>query len=519
MLANLLVAPLLASAISAAPPQQSDTVPYTFHVTTRDVVVDVIAVDGRDRPIFDLQPGDLKVFDQPAQEKRADRMPERVVSLAPVDASEPASTGVEAANAGFHLMPTCLDRFTPHYLLAYHPGAEAWTPGVHRVLIQSARRGVHLYYRHSYYVGSSTPSKGFTPLSGQSLQRELRRDACHHAALPTSIGLSARLIDTSQAGLLRFSVAVDADSLAFVSLSEYGRRVQVDYAVCNFSQSGQPLNFFTAGVDHDLTPVEFGRALAHGFPHMLQFPAPEHLGMTRFLVRDRVTGNIGLTDVVFYGDQEVEPLDPAVLEAAKIDQNAAQTAIQLRESALQTGVDIWHGQPPPGPLGSFGSVVPNVHEFCGDVFEFEKGLARLPDFRSLDPVASVYTPALVVPDQNFSVTNGIPGVTSDTDHFGIDYHADFWVRLAGNYQFQLMSDDGAELIVDDRTVIDLDGLHTARSALGRMNLAAGRHSIHVPYYQGMPSAVTLLLWVRPPGGDWKLFDLDDFQAPGHPTAK
>jgi PA14 domain len=516
MLAFLLAAPLLASGVpAAAPPQQSETSapPYTFHVTTRDVVVDVIAVDGRDRPVLDLQPADLTVFDQPSQEKRTDRLPERIVSLSAIDPYQQTSAGSDAAHAGFRMLPTCLDRFTPHYLLAYHPVVGAWTPGVHQVLIQSRRRGVHLYYRHSYYVGSTTPPPGFSPLSGENLTQELRRDACGHPAAALSIGLSARLIDTSQAGLLRFSVAVDANSLAFASLSENGRRVQLDYAVCNFSSSGKPISFFTAAVDRALSPVEFARAQAHGFPHLLEFPSPRHLGMTRFLVRDRATGNIGLTDVVFYGDQEVEPLDPAVLQAAEIDHNAAQTAMLFRQSAQETGVDIWNGQPPPGPLGSFGSVVPNSHAFCGDVFELDQRLPHLPDFRTLDPIGSIYTTALVVPDQNFSATGGIPGVTSRTDDFGIDYHADFWVTVAGRYEFQLMSDDGALLVIDDKTVIDLDGLHTARSATGRMSLTAGRHSIHVPYYQGAPSAVTLLLWVRPPGGGWKLFDLDDFPAP------
>lgn len=521
MLAFLFAAPLLATGIPAAPQQQSttSTAPYTFHVTTRDVVVDVIAVDGHDRPIPDLRPADLTVFDQPSHQKRAAGRPERIVSLSAVDPYGQSSAGGVPAHKGFRMLPTCLDRFAPHYLLAYHPGAEAWTPGIHQVLIRSSRRGVHLYYRHSYYVGSTTPPPDFMPLTGEQLTQELRRDACDHASTPLSIGLSARLIDTDQAGLLRFSAAVDADSLAFVSLSDNGRRVQLDYAVCNFSSSGKPINFFTAAVDRDLSPVEFARAQAHGFPHLLEFPAPQHLGMSRFLVRDRATGNIGLADVVFYGDEEVEPLDPAALRAAKIDQTAAQTAMQLRESAEAIGVDIWNGQPPPGPLGSFGSVVPNTHAFCGDVYELGKLPARLPDFRSLDPVGSIYTTALVVPDQNFAVTTGIPGVTGRTDDFGIDYHADFWVKDPGVYRFQLMSDDGALLIVDDKTVIDLDGLHTARSAVGQISLDSGRHSIHVPYYQGAPSAVTLLLWVKPPGSDWKLFDLDDFAPPHQPGDK
>lgn len=62
----------------------AETAPYTFHVTTRDVIVDVIAVDGHDHPILDLHPADLQVFDQPAGHDAA-KLPERIVSLSLVD--------------------------------------------------------------------------------------------------------------------------------------------------------------------------------------------------------------------------------------------------------------------------------------------------------------------------------------------------------------------------------------------------------------------------------------------------
>jgi len=100
-----------------------------------------------------------------------------------------------------------------------------------------------------------------------------------------------------------------------------------------------------------------------------------------------------------------------------------------------------HVVPPKGPIGSFGSVAPAANSFCGDVYELEHPSSRLPDFRELDPIGSVYAYSLDVPNQTFTNTDGIPGVTPRTNLSRIDYHAVFWIRNAGDYQFRMVSDD------------------------------------------------------------------------------
>lgn len=138
----------------------------------------------------------------------------------------------------------------------------------------------------------------------------------------------------------------------------------------------------------------------------------------------------------------------------------------------------------------------------------------LPDFREFDPIGSIYTYSLDVPNQNFVNTDGIPGVTPRTDLFGIDYHALFWIRNAGDCQFRMVSDDGAILWIDDRRLIDLDGLHIALGGNDHIHLDPGPHRMHVPYYQGAVTSVALLLWVLPPGEkEWQIFDLRNFAPP------
>ena len=111
-------------------------------------------------------------------------------------------------------------------------------------------------------------------------------------------------------------------------------------------------------------------------------------------------------------------------------------------------------------------------------------------------------------------TEGIPGVTNRTAWFGIDYHGEFWVATPGEYDFRLTSDDGSRLYIDDQPVIDLDSVHAALSKDGHMTLTAGKHTIHVPYFQGPPDSVALILQVKAPGEEkFRIFDLRDFTAP------
>jgi hypothetical protein len=496
------------------PPTQSESGLLTFHVTTREVIVDVIAVDGHNRPIVDLQPAELQVFDQSPDEtshhkhRRAEpeTPPNPISSFNLID---PATTPATADPTGFRLSASCLERATLHYQLAYHPGPQGLTSGYHDVLILSTRRGVRLFYRHRYYVGATTPDPRNLPgkLSAPrlaQLDQELGQAACYHPNVPPTLALRAWLIDTGRRDVLRYSVAVDADSLSYISLSDNGRRVQLDYGLCNFDTDGNPIGYQHASIDQVLSPVEYARALAHGFPHLIDFPTPPHLGLSRFVVRDLVTGNIGSVDAI-YPLASRNPPDPAAVAKAR------------EAERLQAISNYGHyTPPPPGPIGSFGSIMPAPNTFCGDVYELAGNTPRLPDFRELDPIASIYASSLAVPNQIFSGTNGVPGVTPRVAWFGIDYYATFWIRNPGDYEFMMASDDGAILHIDDQRVIDLDGNHMARSGTGHILLDAGAHTIHVPYFQGMPDAVALQLWIKSPNADWQLFDLSNFAQ--HPPA-
>ena len=477
------------------------TAPYTLRVTTREVLVDVIAVDEHNRPVRDLAPADLTVLDL----EHAGPTLQSISSFRIVEPNAAWSDDGES-QVGFRLgrRETCLVRSSIHYELGYHPGLQGEKSGYHTVFIRTTRDNVRLFYLRRFYVGMTAESPRRNSDDAAGWQKELNADACSHLAVPPSIGLKAIQIPAGASDAVKYSVQIDADALGFISFSSNGRRVQLDYGACDFNSAGKRINYFTATSDLVLTPDEFANVQAHGFLRVLEFPRPDGLAMTRFVVRDRATGNLGLADVHFPSEEQVGP-DPNL--HSKLNE-----VLQQAEARAAFPIPQMYGPPPLGPIGSFGSVVPASDSFCADVYELSPNISKLPDFRTLDPIGSIYTNFLGVPNQLFTATQGIPGVTDRTEWFGMDYHATFWISKAGTYDFMMLSDDGAILMIDDEQVIDLDGLHPALSDRGRTVLATGMHSIHVPYYEG-PGNVALVLWVRPYGGKWKIFDLRDFAAP------
>ena len=514
----------LAQAPGQAPAADTPAAPessYVLHVTSREVLVDIIAVNARNQPVADLKPTDFTVMEETGS------LPEKV-SISSLHLVDPyAANPAALPGSGFRIAAneSCLQQKSIHYELAYHPGPQGLTSGSHQVLIRANRRNVRLFYRHGYYIGATASSNPAAPnaapqKSKSDIDHDLETDACSHPLTPLSISLRAYRIATGSQAQVRYSIGIESGSIDFISYPEDRRQLQLDYGACNFNAAGQPIGYMKTSTDQVLTADEYAHAQAHGFDRLFDFTPPKNLAMTRFVVRDRVTGNLGLVDVSFPLPQESHHADPDVLR--QLQHEMLLNGVAAMKYAETEAIDgaggvkpppfrYNGGAPPQGPIGTFGSVVPHPNAFCGDVYELQPNIPKLPDFRDLDSIGSIYTSTLAVPNQIFEGTNGIPGVTDRTIWFGVDYHADFWVTKAGTYNFEMTSDDGAQLQIDDKIVIDLDALHPALTKPGHIKLEPGRHTIHVPYYEGTPYAVALSLWVRVPGDqDWKLFDLRDF---------
>jgi len=76
------------------------------------------------------------------------------------------------------------------------------------------------------------------------------------------------------------------------------------------------------------------------------------------------------------------------------------------------------------------------------------------------------------------------------EHFGMVFEGRLKAPRAGDYQFQVASDDGSRLIIDGKTVVEHDGLHGASTKKGAMQLAAGVHALRVEYFAyGKPNSL------------------------------
>ncbi len=475
---------------------------FTLSLTTREVIVDVLALDKRNHPVLDLGRDDFEVFEAIGKSQRTARA---ITMLRIYDPDAPGAASTVSGSGFLRAQAvSCLERMTQHYQLAYRPSTHGWTSGFHDVLMRTRRKGVKLFYQHRYYVRQKDAPPAMRKASEQLLDRELWDDACDHSAVPPSISLKAVPVVTGRADVLHYSVNIDPDSLAFISLSDSGRRIQLDYGACNFDIAGRPLNYFKATSDQVLTSVEYARTLKHGFRRLFEIDVPKGLAMTRFVVRDRSTGNLGSVNVLFPGNDEgphAAPAQEVLLSEAK--------HVPVEQTVDKSGM------PPPGPKGSFGSIVPRPQALCGDVFELKPGTALLPDFRELDPVGTIYANYLLVPNQLSPPACAIPGVTCHSDHFGVDYHGAFWVRTPGQYEFELTSDDGSRLQIDDRQIIEEDGTHGGINRTGHVVLSGGKHTLHIPYFEDGAGELMLELWVKPPGGDWKVFDMRNFAPPSN----
>ena len=164
------------------------------------------------------------------------------------------------------------------------------------------------------------------------------------------------------------------------------------------------------------------------------------------------------------------------------------------------------------PLYGFGTSVAANSGFRGELYEIEPESKKLPDFSTLTPVGTVYTPYLFVPLRQFD--QGFPGVTGRFEWFAIDYIGRFWVSKPGKYRFALASDDGSNLYIDGKRVVENDRQHALKEKTGAIKLKTGAHDIRVSYFQGPRFQVALVLRVAgPEDRELRVFDTSEFKPP------
>ncbi len=160
---------------------------------------------------------------------------------------------------------------------------------------------------------------------------------------------------------------------------------------------------------------------------------------------------------------------------------------------------------------TFGTTVVSSSGFRGKIYHLKEGTEWLPRLDKMRPVGTIYTNAINVPAQEFQ--RGFPGITERFEWFGIQYEAKIWIETEGRYGFTLLSDDGSQLSIDRKMMIDNDGIHQPQRLDASAVLTRGVHEVLVSYFQGPRYHVALMLGIVPPGGELRVLNTDDFSPP------
>lgn len=78
--------------------------------------------------------------------------------------------------------------------------------------------------------------------------------------------------------------------------------------------------------------------------------------------------------------------------------------------------------------------------------------------------------------------DGLP-VTADDDDFAVIFTTCLVIRKSGTYVFEVSSDDGSKLYIDETLVVNNDGSHSLNTKKGCIRLSEGRHILKVEYFE------------------------------------
>lgn len=97
----------------------------------------------------------------------------------------------------------------------------------------------------------------------------------------------------------------------------------------------------------------------------------------------------------------------------------------------------------------------------------------------------------LMPTIDWSSTDDFGGIG---DNFVSQVIGNIDVPQDGSYNFRLTSDDGSRLLIDDKVVIDHDGLHGADPKDGSVTLTAGHHALRIDHFDRTGGQNITLAW-------------------------
>jgi hypothetical protein len=124
----------------------------------------------------------------------------------------------------------------------------------------------------------------------------------------------------------------------------------------------------------------------------------------------------------------------------------------------------------------------------GIIYSYFEGPAwdKLPDFDAMAPMRTGTTKEL-----------RIEGTGARSEHFGLVLEGYLRIEKAGRYEFATISDDGSNLFVNGKQVVNNDGDHGPRARTGDIELSPGLVPIRALYFNGGGGAWLDVLYKGP----------------------
>jgi hypothetical protein len=119
-------------------------------------------------------------------------------------------------------------------------------------------------------------------------------------------------------------------------------------------------------------------------------------------------------------------------------------------------------------------VVKQVADNMGVTFKLYKGinLTKVPDFSMLKPISQGKSLEISTDEMGKKIG----------ENTALVFQGFINIDKAGAYTFFTLSDDGSNLFIDDKQILDNDGDHGVQERQGTVNLTKGKHSIKVEYF-------------------------------------
>ena len=112
---------------------------------------------------------------------------------------------------------------------------------------------------------------------------------------------------------------------------------------------------------------------------------------------------------------------------------------------------------------------------------------KMPDFTKMEP------------KKKGVLANGLFDITlrDRNDDFGFSFTGEIECIKEGKYTFVTSSDDGSLLLVDDKLVVNNDGIHGVKTVSGSVKLKEGKHAIEVRYFEKGGGEALSVSWSGP----------------------